>query len=242
MNLIVAENYDEMSRLAADEIAGVLEAKSDAILGLATGSTPIGLYSCLVSDYEDGKIDFKDVQTFNLDEYVGLDGTDPQSYRYFMNENLFDHVDIDKAKTHVPSGTAADLNDECSHYDVEIENAGGIDIQLLGIGHNGHIGFNEPDDFFSKTTHKVQLTESTINANSRLFDSIDDVPRFAVTMGIGTIMAARRILLVANGADKAEIVAKALFGDVTPEVPASILQFHPNVTVVLDKEAASKCL
>lgn len=242
MNLIVAENYDELSRLAADEIACVMEGKSDCVLGLATGSTPIGTYKDLVKFYDAGRISFKDVQTFNLDEYLGLDGSNVQSYRYFMNVNLFDHVDINKANTHVPSGTASDLGDECSQYDSEIEAAGGIDIQLLGIGHNGHIGFNEPCSDFPKNTHKVKLADSTIEANSRLFDSIDEVPRYAVTMGIGTIMAARRILLVANGVDKANIVAKALFGDVTPEVPASILQFHPAVTVIVDKEAASKCL
>lgn len=242
MNLIVAESYDEMSRLAADEIAAVIKDDNACVLGLATGSTPIGIYRNLVSDYEEGLISFKDVQTFNLDEYVGLDGSHDQSYRYFMNSNLFDHVDIDKANTHVPSGTAADVDGECSQYDREIEEAGGVDIQLLGIGHNGHIGFNEPCRDFPKTTHKVKLTDSTIEANSRLFDSIDDVPRYAVTMGIGTIMAARKVLLVASGKDKADIIQKALFGDVEPEVPASILQFHPNVTVVTDQEAASKCL
>lgn len=242
MNLIVAENYDEVSKLAADEIAGVIKDNSDCVLGLATGSTPIGTYQNLVRLYDEGKISFKNVQTFNLDEYLGLDGSNLQSYRYFMNQNLFDHVDIDKARTHVPSGTASDLDGECSQYDTEIEEAGGIDIQLLGIGHNGHIGFNEPCKYFPKTTHKVKLTDSTIEANSRLFDSIDEVPRYAVTMGIGTIMSARRILLVANGEDKADIVAKSLFGEVTPEVPASILQFHPDVTVVVDKKAGSKCL
>lgn len=242
MNLIVANDYNEMSRLAADEIASVIEADSSCVLGLATGSTPIGIYKQLIKFYEEGKISFKDVETFNLDEYVGLDGTSDQSYRYFMNTNLFDHVNIDKARTHVPSGIASDVDGECSQYDREIEEAGGIDIQLLGIGHNGHIGFNEPCKDFPKTTHKVKLAESTIEANSRLFDSIDEVPRYAVTMGIGTIMAARKILLVANGKDKADIIEKALFGDVTPEVPASILQFHPNVTVVTDEEAASKCL
>lgn len=242
MNLIVAESYDEMSRLAADEIAAVIKDDNACVLGLATGSTPIGIYRNLVSDYEEGLISFKDVKTFNLDEYVGLDGSHDQSYRYFMNSNLFDHVDIDKANTHVPSGTAADVDGECSQYDREIEEAGGVDIQLLGIGHNGHIGFNEPCRDFPKTTHKVKLADSTIEANSRLFDSIDDVPRYAVTMGIGTIMAARKVLLVASGKDKADIIQKALFGDVEPEIPASILQFHPNVTVVTDQEAASKCL
>lgn len=242
MNLIVADNYEEMSRVAADVLADVIEYNPSCVLGLATGSTPIGIYRNLVKDYETGRLSFKDVKTFNLDEYVGLDERDSQSYRYFMNDNLFDHVNINKANTHVPSGLPSDVEDECSNYDTEIEEAGGIDIQLLGIGHNGHIGFNEPCKYFPKNTHKVKLTESTIEANSRLFDSIEDVPRYAVTMGIGTIMTARRILLVANGADKADIVYKAFFCDVEPEVPASILQFHPNVTVVTDKEAARKCL
>ncbi len=242
MNFIVAESYDNMSRLAADEIARVIKQGGGCVLGLATGSTPIGIYKQLIADYNLGLISFRGVQTFNLDEYCGLDGTDPQSYRHFMNSNLFDHVDIDKARTFVPSGVSEDVYEECSRYDAQIKDAGGIDIQLLGIGHNGHIGFNEPAKTFSKTTHKVKLANSTIEANSRLFDSIDDVPRYAVTMGIGTIMSARKILLVANGADKASIIEKALFGDVTPQVPASILQFHQNVTVVTDKEAAPKCL
>ena len=242
MRLIVARNYDEMSRLAADEIASVISSESEPVLGLATGSSPIGTYRELVRLFDDGEISFKDVTTFNLDEYVGLDGSHVQSYRYFMNYNLFDHVDIDRSRTHVPSGVSDDVEYECSRYDLQIEEAGGIDIQLLGIGHNGHIGFNEPSDIFPKTTHEVKLAESTISANSRLFDSIEDVPRSAVTMGIGTIMAARKILLIANGSDKSYIVKKALFDDVTPEVPASILQFHPNVIVIADEEAAAKCI
>ena len=179
--------------------------------------------------------------SFNLDEYRGLDPQHDQSYRYFMEHNLFSHVDIDPARTHVPDGACPDADAACAAYEQAIAEAGGLGLQLLGLGHNGHIGFNEPAPEFPKETHCVALTESTINANSRLFDSADDVPREAYTMGIGTIMAAKEILVVANGADKADIVRRAFFGPVTPEVPASILQFHPNVTVVVDKEAAALC-
>lgn len=240
MELIIAESYEDMSRQAADVLSSWVASQPDCVLGLATGTTPIGLYADLVSDCEAGKISFKQVKTFNLDEYRGLEGTHPQSYRYFMRENLFDHVDIDQAQTHVPDGSCADAEAACEEYEAAIEAAGGVDIQLLGLGHNGHIGFNEPDSIFSTKTHCVKLTESTIEANSRLFDSIDEVPREAYTMGIGTIMRARQILLVANGAGKAEIVKRAFFGPVTPEVPASILQFHPNVTVIVDKEAGKE--
>lgn len=241
MKLLIEESYEDMSRRAADVIAEVVVEKPNCVLGLATGSTPIGLYADLVSDCKEGKISFKDVSTYNLDEYRGLAGDHDQSYRYFMNVNLFDHVDIDKAATHVPDGACEDADAACAAYEEAIEAAGGVDIQLLGLGHNGHIGFNEPAPEFPKETHCVELTESTINANSRLFDSIDDVPREAYTMGIGTIMAAEEILVVANGSDKADIVRRAFFGPVTPEVPASILQFHPNVTVVVDKEAGALC-
>ncbi len=240
MNIIVTENYDEMSRVAADEIAACVAENPACVLGLATGSTPIGLYECLASDCADGKISFKDVTTFNLDEYVGLDGDHDQSYRYFMNAQLFDHVDIDKERTFVPSGTTDDIDAFCADYEEAIIEAGGIDVQLLGLGHNGHIGFNEPCDVFPRITHKVDLTESTIEANSRLFASKDEVPRQAVTMGVGTIMAARKVVVVASGADKAAIVKRAFFGPVAPEVPASILQFHPNVVVVIDEAAASE--
>ncbi len=239
MQIVIASDYQEMSRKAADVIAGLLRNKPDAILGLATGSTPIGLYAELVKDCEAGLISFKDVESFNLDEYRGLEGTHDQSYRYFMNQNLFDHVDIDKARTHVPDGSNPDSDAACASYEAAIAQAGGVDLQLLGLGHNGHVGFNEPADHFPVDTHIVDLTESTINANSRLFDSIDDVPRQAYTMGIGTIMKARSILVVANGTDKAQIVADAFCGPVVPQVPASVLQLHPSVTVIVDAEAGS---
>ncbi len=242
MVFIVEDDYQSMSRTAANEIASCIKDNPSCTLGLATGSTPIGLYDCLVQDFEAGEISFKEVTTFNLDEYCGIDGQNDQSYRYFMNTHLFDRVDIDKAQTHVPDGMAKDAQAACEHYEQAIIDNGGIDIQLLGLGHNGHIGFNEPCDHFPKATHEVALTESTIQANSRLFNSIEEVPVSAYTMGIGTIMAANKIVVVASGKDKADIVKRAFYGEVTPEVPASVLQFHHNVVVVVDKEAASEIL
>lgn len=241
MNFVIADTYEDMSRKAADVIAQCLKEKPACVLGLATGSTPIGLYADLVKDCAEGKISFADAMTFNLDEYRGLDPQHDQSYRYFMQQNLFDHVDVRPDCTHVPDGANPDADAACASYEQAIEQAGGIDLQLLGLGHNGHIGFNEPCDHFPVNTHVVELTESTIQANSRLFDSIDDVPREAYTMGIGTIMRARKILVVASGEDKARIVHDAFFGPVTPEVPASVLQLHPDVTVIVDAQAGSQC-
>lgn len=239
MELIVAKSYEEMSRLAADVLAACVSANPRCVLGLATGTTPIGLYADLVADYQAGKLSFKDVTTFNLDEYCGLEGTHPQSYRWFMRHHLFDHIDIDLANTHTPDVACADEAEASAAYEGAIAAAGGVDVQLLGIGNNGHIGFNEPCDEFSRATHTVTLTEDTRQANSRLFDSIDEVPTQARTMGIGTIMRARKLLLVANGPAKAAIVKEALYGPVTPQVPASILQFHPDVTVIVDPEAGA---
>ena len=241
MRIIRAKDYKDMSRKAANIISAQIIMKPDCVLGLATGSTPIGTYEQLVDWYRKGDLDFSAVTTVNLDEYKGLTKDNDQSYYYFMHHNLFDHVNILPENTHLPDGTEPDSARECARYERLIQSLGGVDLQLLGLGHNGHIGFNEPAPEFPKETHCVALTESTINANSRLFDSADDVPREAYTMGIGTIMAAKEILVVANGADKADIVRRAFFGPVTPEVPASILQFHPNVTVVVDKEAAALC-
>lgn len=241
MNFIITDTYEEMSRMGAAEIEAVMADNPQCVLGLATGSTPIGLYADLVADYEAGKISFKDVTTFNLDEYRGLAPDHDQSYHWFMADNLFNHVDIDPARTHVPDGFDPDAEAACAAYEEAIEEAGGVDIQLLGLGHNGHIGFNEPADNFPVATHCVTLTESTINANSRLFDSIDDVPHEAYTMGIGTIMKAKKILVVASGEDKAAIVKQAFFGPVVPEVPASVLQLHPDVTVIVDQAAAQAC-
>lgn len=232
MRIIEVESYKEMSRLAARMIGGQVALKPNCVLGLATGSSPIGTYEELAADYQAGILDFSQVRTVNLDEYCGLTPDNPQSYRYFMDLHLFGKVNVDKANTHLPNGAAPDMQAECARYEALVESLGWPDLQLLGIGHNGHIGFNEPAPDFPAQVHTVQLAESTIKANSRLFEKIEDVPTMAVTMGIGTIMKARKVLLIA-GADKAEIVEKACRGPVTPEVPASILQLHPDATVIL---------
>ncbi|MBO5852937.1 MAG: glucosamine-6-phosphate deaminase [Clostridia bacterium] len=232
MNYFVVDSYKELSRKAAQIIASVVTLKPNCVLGLATGSSPVGTYDRLTEMYENGELDFSRVTSVNLDEYVGLDGTNDQSYRYFMDKNLFDRVNIDKSRTFVPNGLAADPAAEGLAYDEHIKALGGIDIQLLGIGLDGHIGFNEPDTFFTKETHLVKLHESTIEANSRFFASRDEVPTTAITMGMSSIMQAKKVLLIANGANKKEIMEKAFFGPITPEVPASILQMHPDVTVI----------
>ena len=240
MKIYKAKDYEEMSRIAANIIGAQVIIKPDCVLGLATGSTPIGAYKHLVEGYEKGDLDFSKVTTVNLDEYKGLPRTNDQSYYYFMHDNLFDHVNIDAKNTHLPDGTKEDSVKECAAYEELICSFGGVDLQLLGLGHNGHIGFNEPAEEFAKETHCVDLQESTIEANKRFFASADDVPRQAYTMGIGTIMRAKKILIVVSGADKADIVAKAFFGPVTPKVPASILQMHNDVTLVADEAALSK--
>lgn len=239
MNIIRAKDYQDMSRKAANIISAQIIMKPDCVLGLATGSTPVGTYRQLIEWYEKGDLDFSRVSTVNLDEYRGLAHTDPQSYYYFMQENLFDHVNIDKTATHVPDGTNPDAADACVKHEQIIKSLGGIDLQLLGLGNNGHIGFNEPGAAFEKETHLVDLAESTIRANARFFTSIDEVPKQAYTMGIRTIMQAKKILVVVSGESKADIVSRAFFGPVTPEVPASILQMHPDVTVVCDEAALS---
>ncbi len=235
MRIIKASNYNEMSRCAANIIAAQITLKPDSVLGLATGSTPIGTYKLLVKGYQQGNLDFSKVKSVNLDEYCGLDGSHDQSYRYFMNTNLFNRVNIDMANTNVPNGIATDLEQECKRYDRLLEELGGVDLQLLGIGHNGHIGFNEPNEFFDKTTHVVDLKQSTIDANSRFFEKIEDVPKRAITMGIKSIMSAKKVLLVA-GADKKDIIERALFGPITPQVPASVLQFHNDLIVVVSEK------
>lgn len=235
MNIITVETYEQLSRLAANILAAQVIVKPDCVLGLATGSSPLGAYKQLIERFENGDIDFSKVTSINLDEYVGLSGDHEQSYRYFMNHNLFDHINIDKANTYVPNGCAEDLNAECRQYDAHICEVGGIDLQLLGIGLDGHIGFNEPDECFIRYTHVVELDASTITANARFFDSEHDVPRFAVTMGIAGIMQAKKVLLIANGEKKADIVKKAFEGPITPEVPTSILQLHPDLTVIYSK-------
>lgn len=240
MNIIRAKDYQDMSRKAANIISAQVIMKPDCVLGLATGSTPVGTYAQLVEWYKKGDLDFAKVSTVNLDEYRGLTHSDSQSYYYFMQENLFKHVNIREDATFVPDGTNLDAAAACAAHEEIIRSLGGIDLQLLGLGNNGHIGFNEPGAAFEKETHCVDLTKSTIEANSRFFDSIEQVPTQAYTMGIRTIMQAKRILIVANGEAKADAVAKAFWGPVTPEVPGSILQMHPNVTVVADEAALSK--
>lgn len=232
MKIIRVQNYDKLSSLAAGIIGAQVILKPNCVLGLATGSSPIGTYNKLAQAYKNGELDFSGVTSVNLDEYVGLTGDNDQSYRYFMNTNLFSKINIPIENTHVPDGCAKDPKKECSDYDALIEGLGGIDLQLLGIGLNGHIGFNEPDSHYAKGTHLVDLDASTIEANSRFFESIDDVPKQALTMGMLAIMQAKKVLLIANGKNKADIIEKAFNGPITPEVPASILQLHPDVTVI----------
>lgn len=239
MQIIKTKDYDHMSRMAANVIAAQVIMKPDCVLGLATGSTPIGTYEELVRRYDSGDLDFSAVTSINLDEYKGLSPENDQSYRYFMNSHLFQHVNIRPDSTHVPNGLEPDSAAACAAYDEIIRQAGGIDLQLLGLGHNGHIGFNEPSDVFETDTHCVDLTQSTIDANARFFASMDEVPRQAYTMGIGTIMRAKKILLVVSGKAKAQIVKDAFFGPCTPQVPASILQLHKDVILVGDEEALS---
>ena len=241
MRIICAKDYKEMSEMAADIIGAQLLLKPDAVLGLATGSTPIGTYEELVRRYEAGRLDFSKIKTVNLDEYRGLTKDNDQSYYYFMHSHLFDHININKNNTKVPDGMEPDALKAGQDYENIIKNYGGIDLQLLGLGNNGHIGFNEPGDEFIDKTHVVDLTESTIEANKRFFASIDDVPKQAYTMGIGSIMRAKRVLMVVNGKGKAEIVKEAFFGPITPKVPASILQLHNDFILIGDVEALS-CL
>ena len=241
MKIIRATDHYDMSRKAANIISATVIMKPNCVLGLATGGTPVGTYKQLVEWYNKGDLDFSEVTTVNLDEYRGLPREHPESYWSFMHKNLFDLVNIRPEAIHLPDGTNMDSAAECAHYDEIIRQLGGVDLQLLGIGHDGHIGFNEPGAAFELGTHCVSLTEETIEANKRFFDGdVNQVPKQAYTMGIKTIMQARKVLMVANGAGKADIVKKAFFGPVTPEVPASILQMHPDFTLVLDAEAASR--
>lgn len=240
MRIYKAKDYADMSRKAANVLSAQIIMKPDCVLGLATGSSPIGTYNQLIEWYKKGDLDFSEVTTVNLDEYKGLTKENEQSYYYFMHKHLFSHVNINLEKTYLPDGMTEDSDAECLRYDNLINSLGGIDLQLLGMGHNGHIGFNEPGEAFDKTTHCVALQPSTIEANKRFFDSIDDVPKFAYTMGIKTIMQAKKILVIVSGKDKAKILKKAFFGPITPEVPASILQLHNNVVLVADEDALSE--
>jgi glucosamine-6-phosphate deaminase len=239
MRVYRSEDYKSMSRQAANILSAQVILKPNCVLGLATGSTPIGMYQQLIEWYQKGDIDFSQVHSVNLDEYLGLAPTHEQSYRYFMQTNFFDHINIKPENTNVPNGLTSDPQAECERYNKVISDLGGVDIQVLGMGHNGHIGFNEPEQAFELETHVVDLTENTIDANARFFQSRDEVPRQALTMGIKSIMQARHILVVVSGEDKAQIVKTAFTGPVTPLVPASILQMHPNVSLVGDEAALS---
>ncbi|MCM3785849.1 glucosamine-6-phosphate deaminase [Neobacillus mesonae] len=237
MNIWTFEHEQDLNSTGAGIIAALLQSKRKAVLGLATGSSPVGIYKELIQMYRKGLVSFSQASSFNLDEYAGLSGEHPQSYRSFMNEQLFNHIDIDINNTHVPNGNAADPAAECIHYEQLVNDHGPVDIQLLGIGHNGHIGFNEPGTSLTSGTHVVDLKEETRKANARFFSSLEDVPKQAMTMGVGSILKAKQILLVARGEDKAEIIRTALTGPITTECPASLLQCHPNVIVLLDRGA-----
>lgn len=241
MKIIKTTDYNDMSRKAAHIISAQIIYKPNSVIGLATGSTPLQTYNYLIDWYKKGDLDFSQVTTFNLDEYYGLTKINKQSYYYFMQDKLFNHININPDNVHIPDGTNQNVEQECLKYEKAILDAGGIDLQLLGCGHNGHIGFNEPSDVFNTDTHLVNLTESTIQANKRFFESEDDVPRKSYTMGIKTIMNAQKILMIVSGESKKEIVKKAFFGPVTPMVPASILQLHSDFTLVVDEDAFSLC-
>ena len=236
MTIKTIPTYAEMSRTAARVLAEVLRDKPDCVIGLATGSTPVGTYDELARMCREDGLSFARCTTVNLDEYLGLDGSHPQSYRRFMDEHLFSRIDIRRDHTFVPNGVAPDPAEECAAYDARIKALGGIDIQLLGIGHDGHIGFNEPADEFTDATHVVGLTPRTIEANARFFDSAAEVPRQAITMGMGAIMGARKILLIADGPEKKDILDAAIHGPVTPRIPASIIQRHPDVTILFAED------
>ena len=239
MKVIVVKNYDEMSKEAAKQVASVMKAKPDCVLGLATGDTPIGMYKGLIEMYKNGEIDFSKTTSVNLDEYYPITPDNDQSYRYFMNYNLFDHVHIDKAKTFVPDGQAKDVEAHCKAYEDRIDELGGVDVQVLGIGRNGHIGFNEPDEELIKGTHLTSLTKSTIEANSRFFASEEDVPKHALTMGIESVFKARKVLVLASGANKAEAVRAMIKGNITTKCPASLICLHPDAVIICDEAAYS---
>ncbi|WP_407397754.1 glucosamine-6-phosphate deaminase [Anaerovibrio sp.] len=238
MRVLVTDSYEQMGLEAAKIVAGQIYLKPNSVLGLATGSTPLSMYERLVAVHRTVGLDFSRVTTFNLDEYIGMGPDNPQSYHYFMQEHFFKHINIRPENVHIPNGMAQDVIAEGERYEQLIAAKGGIDLQVLGIGQNAHIGFNEPDVKFAATTHKVELDEETILANSRFFNNVDEVPRYAISMGIKTIMMAEHVILLASGRNKARAVYKAVCGDVTPEAPASILQLHRDVVVILDNEAA----
>ncbi len=239
MQVIICENKDQIAIEAFKQVKTLLDEKPNAVLGLATGSSPIGLYKELVKAYKDNEISFKEVKTVNLDEYVGIQSTHSQSYNTFMKEHLFDHVDIKSDNTFLPNGNADDLEKECDRYEKLLENLH-VDLQVLGIGSNGHIGFNEPDTSFDSTTHVIDLAKQTLIDNARFFNHVDEVPKQAITMGISSILKAKKIILIASGKSKAKAIKAMIMGPITESVPASILQNHQDVVVIVDKEAASE--
>lgn len=241
MKIIVVEDYNEMSKKAADILIKIIHENPHAVLGLATGSTPIGLYKELIEDHQNSGTSYKDIHTVNLDEYIGLPKEDKNSYYTFMYEHLFKYLDIPREQTHIPNGETENRLEECDRYEQIIASLGQVDLQILGIGSNGHIGFNEPGSSFTGLTHIIDLKEDTRQANARFFNSIDEVPKQAITMGVGTIMKSKEILLLASGIAKAEAIRGMIHGEVTEELPASILQTHPNVTLIVDKKAYSLC-
>lgn len=237
MKILVAEDYASMSRKAANMLSAQIIMKPDCVLGLATGSTPLGIYRQLIDWYQKDDLDFSCVRTVNLDEYAGIPAESPLSYAYYMKNNFYKHINIDPKNTFIPDGMAQDMEAECRRYDDIIRKLGGIDMQLLGVGHNGHVGFNEPADYFMKNTFVVRLTEDTLKANSKYFPAADEIPEKAVTVGLKSIMQARNIVIAVSGRSKAEVLYKMLTGPVTPQVPASILQLHPATTLIADKDA-----
>lgn len=240
MQIIIKENYDQMSEEASKLLIDLIKSKPNALLGLATGSTPIGLYKNLVDAHKNEGLSFKDIKTVNLDEYIGLPPEHEESYRFFMNEQLFNHIDINKENTFIPNGKAESYEEECKRYEAQLDDLGRQDIQVLGVGENGHIGFNEPSSELEMYTHIANLAESTIHANSRFFDSIEEVPTQAISMGMGSIFKAKHIILLASGKNKARSISSLTSDIITPLIPVSLIKLHPNVTVILDKEAASE--
>lgn len=237
MNLIKAKNYCDMSRIAANIVSAQVILKKDSVLGLATGSTPVSMYKQLIEWNEKGDVDFSKVITFNLDEYLGVSDKDKHSYLWFMRDNFFEHINIESKNVFIPDGMTKSIANECMSYEQRMRQRGGIDLQVLGIGLNGHIGFNEPSNCFKRDTHRVDLTESTMNANARYFANKAEIPKSAITMGMGSIMRTKKILLLCSGEEKAQILYQAMYGDIDPIIPASILQLHSDVTVIADKGA-----
>ncbi|MBP2643489.1 MAG: Glucosamine-6-phosphate deaminase [Firmicutes bacterium] len=238
MRLVIAKDYEDMSARVARIVAGQIFLKPNSVLGLATGSTPLMMYQKLIKIHQQEGLDFTEVVTFNLDEYIGVQPSNVQSYHYYMYHNFFNHVNIQKKNIFIPNGMTDNVEIECQNYDKRILEYGGADLQILGIGNNGHIGFNEPDVKFEVSTHKVKLDDETLHANSRFFDCLEEVPRFAISMGIKNIMHAKKVILLANGENKADVIYRAFFQGITPEVPASILQMHEDVTLIIDEKAA----